>query len=135
MDINDTPWVAVVDDEAGIRRALLRLLRSAGVAAHGYAGGADLLAELRGGRAGQPHGQPYCIVLDQHMPGMSGLQLQAVLARAAPRSKVIVMTGQHSPELQAQAQGGGALAYMPKPINDQLLLDALASARAAWPQP
>lgn len=134
MDTNNTPWVAVVDDEVAIRRALLRLLRSAGVAAQAYAGGAELLAGLRDVRADQLHGQPYCIVLDQHMPGMSGLQLQAALARSAPRSKVIVMTGQHSPELQAQAQGGGALAYMLKPMNDQLLLDALASARAGWPR-
>jgi FixJ family two-component response regulator len=135
MDTNNTPWIAVVDDEVAIRRALLRLLRSAGLAAQGYAGGAELLAELRDGQPDRTHGAPYCVVLDLHMPGMSGMELQAALVQAAPRSKVIVMTGQHSPELQAQAQGGGALAYMLKPMNDQLLLDALASARAAWPQP
>lgn len=134
MDTNNLPWVAVVDDEAAIRRALLRLLRSAGLAAQGYPGGAALLAELGDGQAEPMHGQPYCVVLDLHMPGMSGMELQAALARFAPRSKVIVMTGQHSPELQAQARAGGALAYLLKPMNDQLLLDALASARSAWPQ-
>jgi FixJ family two-component response regulator len=124
-------WVAVVDDEAAIRRALLRLLRAAGIAAREYAGGTDLLAELeRGG--GPAHGAPYCVVLDLHMPGMSGIELQERLAGLLPHTGVIAVTGQHSAETQARVLRPNLVAYMQKPMNDQSLLDALAAARAAW---
>ncbi|MES2260430.1 MAG: response regulator [Pseudomonadota bacterium] len=119
------PWVAVVDDEEAIRRALLRLLRSAGIEARAFAGGADLLAALR-------DGAPYCAVLDMHMPGMSGCELQARLARDAPDTGVVVVTGHHSAELQARAMQGRPVAYLLKPMNDRLLLEAIAAARAAW---
>jgi FixJ family two-component response regulator len=115
------PWVAIVDDEEAIRRALLRLMRSAGIPARAFAGGAELLALL-------PHTLPCCVVLDIHMPGMNGLELQARLAELAPAAGVVVMTGNHTPEEQARALQHRPLAYLLKPVNDQLLLDAIAAA-------
>jgi FixJ family two-component response regulator len=128
MDTKIQPWVAVVDDEASIRRALLRLLRAAGIPACGYDGGAALLAALRDDGAGDP----YCVVLDLHMPDMSGFEVQQHLAEVAPRTGVIAVTGQHSPEIQARVQRGSALAYMLKPMNDLELLEAIAAARSGW---
>ncbi|WP_295996923.1 response regulator [Rugamonas sp.] len=122
------PFVAIVDDEEAVRRALLRLMRSVGVPARAYASGAAFLADLATYR-------PRCAVLDLHMPGMSGLAVQASLAALAPEVGVIIMTGQHSAEVEAEAQPHAPLAYLLKPMNDQLLLDALASACAAWRQP
>ena len=115
------PWVAIVDDEEAIRRALLRLMRSAGVAARAFASGAELIALL-------PATAPCCVVLDIHMPGMNGLELQARLAELAPAAGVIVMTGHHTPEEQARALQQRARAYLLKPVNDQLLLDTIAAA-------
>jgi FixJ family two-component response regulator len=114
-------WVAIVDDEEAIRRALLRLMRSAGIPARAFAGGAELLALL-------PDNQPCCALLDLHMPGMSGLELQARLAELAPSTGVILMTGHHTPEEQARAMQQRPLAYLLKPVNDQSLLDAIAAA-------
>lgn len=126
-----SPWVAVVDDEAAIRRALLRLLRSAGIAARAYASGAELLAELQSGD-GPERPIPYCVVLDLHMPGMSGFELQERLAVLLPHTGVIAVTGHHSAETRARVLRANPVAYMLKPMNDQLLLDALTAARAAW---
>jgi len=128
MDTTTTlPWVAIVDDEAAIRRALLRLLRAAGIPARDYDGGAALLAALQDGA-----GVPFCVVLDLHMPGMSGFEVQQRLAELAPRTGVIAVTGQHSAEGQARVLRGCALAYMLKPMNDQALLEAIAAARTGW---
>jgi FixJ family two-component response regulator len=121
MDTSLHAWVAIVDDEEPIRRALLRLMRSAGIAARAFAGGAELLALL-------PHDPPCCALLDLHMPGMSGLDLQARLAALAPATGVIMMTGHHTPEEQARALQQNPLAYLLKPVNDQALLDAIARA-------
>lgn len=103
------PWIAVVDDEAPVRRALTRLLRSADLAA------------LAPGRL------PYCVILDLHMPDMSGFEVQAQLARLAPALPVIVVTGQHSPETEARARRNPLLAYLHKPMNDSVLLAAIRS--------
>lgn len=115
------PWIAVVDDEAPVRRALTRLLRSADLAAQAFAGGADFLAALAPGRL------PYCVILDLHMPDMSGFEVQAQLARLAPALPVIVVTGQHSPETEARARRNPLLAYLHKPMNDSVLLAAIRS--------
>lgn len=120
MDTSHT-WVAIVDDEAAIRRALLRLMRAAGVPARAFASGAELLAAL-------PAGRPCCALLDLHMPGMSGLDLQARLAALAPATGVILMTGQHTAEQQARALRRRPLAYLLKPVDERALLDAIALA-------
>ena len=71
---------------------------------------------------------PCCVVLDIHMPGMGGLELQARLADLAPAAGVVVMTGHSTPEEHARAMRHKPLAYLLKPVNDQLLLDAIAAA-------
>jgi FixJ family two-component response regulator len=116
-------WVAVIDDEEAIRRALLRLMRSAGIAARSFAGGGAFLASLQAG-------QPCCVVLDLHMPGVSGFDVLDSLARHAPQIRVIVVTGQHSAQTQARAAAYRPLAYLLKPMNDQALLDAIGPALA-----
>ncbi|MCU6502056.1 response regulator [Rugamonas sp. A1-17] len=120
------PWVAVVDDDEAIRRALLRLLRSAGIAARAYAGGAEFLAALDGGH-------PCCVVLDVHMPGLSGLEVQARLATLAPAVGVIIITGHQTEAEQAQAQLHQPLACLAKPFDDQAILDAIGRACARPP--
>jgi FixJ family two-component response regulator len=122
MDLKLTPWVAIVDDEAGVRRAVLRLLRSAKIPARSFASGYELLASL-------PDGAPYCAVIDMQMPGMNGDVLHQHLRNAAPGTHVIYMTAQHSAELEARARRLQPMAYLHKPMDEGLLLQAIAAAQ------
>jgi FixJ family two-component response regulator len=118
--------IAVVDDEESMRKALERLLRSAGFTAETFASGVQFLEFLRT-RA------PACVVLDLHMPGVSGFEVQAELARAGAGVPVIIITGYDTPEARMRAIGQGAVAYLRKPVEDVLLLAAINSAIAANP--
>jgi FixJ family two-component response regulator len=113
-------YIAIVDDEEPIRRALVRLLRSAGLEARPFATGVDFLESLAGE-------VPRCVVLDLHMPGMSGLDVQKRLERICPQLPVIFVTGHHSPGTQERALSTQPCAYLLKPINDRLLLEAIAT--------
>ncbi len=115
------PWVAVVDDEEPIRRALLRLLRSAGIRARAFVSGADFLASLNAS-------QPYCVVLDLNMPEMSGFDVLLSLKQSSAQIGVVVITGHHSADIQARAMLAKPLAYLRKPMNDQALIDAIGLA-------
>src|SRR5688572_29866091 len=122
------PWIAVVDDEAPVRQAILRLLRAAGLPAHGFAGGVELLSA--------PMLQaPYCAVLDVQMPGMDGIELQRQLAARMPHCAVVVVTGSHSADTRARVMQGNPLAYLPKPAEAEQLLAAVASAWARRTHP
>ena len=97
----ETPLVAVVDDEEPIRRALERLLRSAGIETETFASGGAMLEDL--GRR-----EPDCVIADLHMPGMSGFELQARLATRQRRIPVVVLTAHDTPESLERAAAGGA---------------------------
>jgi len=118
------PCIAVVDDEASVRMALQRLLRSAGLTVKAFASGATVLEFVRTER-------PDCIVLDLHMPGVNGFEVQDSLSRAGLRIPVVVITGHDAPEARARALAGGASAYLLKPVDDNMLLAAIDAAIAA----
>ena len=120
-------FVAVVDDDEAVRRALARLIRSLGFEAETHACGEDFLASLSARR-------PDCVVLDLHMPRVSGFDVQAHLAESAPDIPVIVITGHDSPETRARALKGGASAYLCKPLDDQTLMDAIHNAVVGSPR-
>ena len=111
------PYIAVVDDEEPVRKALGRLLRAAGMEVECFAGGGEFLAAARVRR-------PDCVVLDLHMPGMSGLQ---VLGELRPPLPVIVITAHDSPDLRDQCVAAGARVYLRKPLDAPVLLDAIKS--------
>ena len=115
------PFIAVVDDEEPIRKALKRLLRASGLEADGYASGADFLAAA----AARPAD---CVVLDLHMPKMSGLQLLQQIRRMSPRPPVLVITAHDTPETREACLAAGAAAYLRKPLDDRLLLNAISAA-------
>ena len=104
-----------------MRVALRRLLCSAGLDVEVFSTGADFLEFLK-------TGQPDCVVLDLHMPRLNGFAVQTQLAEAAIRPPVVVITGHDSEETRARALAGGVSAYLRKPVHDQTLLDAIASA-------
>lgn len=115
------PLIAVVDDEDSVRKALARLLRSAGMDVATFATGGDFLAAVGTNPVD-------CVVLDLHMPRMSGFEVQLQLDRLGNRAGVVIITGHDTPESRARALTGGAVAYLLKPIDEQVLLDAIAAA-------
>ena len=118
--------IAVVDDDESVRKALKRLLRAANLDADTFASGREFLDSL----AAQV---PDCIVLDLHMPGMNGLDIQQQLARGALRVPIVVITGHDEPQTRAQCLSAGAAAYLRKPLDDEALLDAIHRAAGVRP--
>jgi len=116
-----TTLIAVVDDETSVCKALKRLLRSMGFAVETFISGDNFLQSLR------DH-VPHCVVLDLHMPGVNGFDVQVRLASAGVRVPVIVITGYDTDESRERVLEAGAAAYLRKPIDDRSLLDAIASA-------
>ena len=114
--------VAVVDDEELVRRALTRLLRSAGMAVRAFGSGQEFLA----GRRAEPLD---CLVLDLNMPGLTGLEVQRCLQQFGERLPTIIITAQDDPTIRAQCLAAGASACLCKPLDRQTLLDAIAQAR------
>ena len=119
--VNDVPLLAVVDDDEDVRAALTRLVSSAGFAVETFPSGAEFLRSLR------DH-EPDCVVLDLHMPEMSGFDVQGALANAHPAVPVVVITGHDTSESRARAIQLGAKGYLCKPVNDDVLLDAIELA-------
>jgi CheY-like chemotaxis protein len=117
------PRVAVIDDEEPVRTALRRLLRSAGLEVETYAGGAAFLAAA----AKQP---PDCAVLDLHMRGMDGLEVLRLLRGASPAVRVVMITAHDEPATREKCLAAGAAAYLAKPLDDRLLLNAISAALA-----
>jgi FixJ family two-component response regulator len=117
----DVPLLAVVDDDAEVRVALTRLVSSAGFAVETFASGAEFLRSI------EDH-PPDCLVLDLHMPDMSGFDVQAALARSHATVPVIVITGHDTPESRVRAVQLGAKGYLCKPVNDDVLLEAIEMA-------
>ena len=115
------PLLAVVDDDADVRIALMRLVSSAGFAVETFASGTEFL------RSVQNH-EPDCVLLDLHMPEMSGFDVQCALAESHPAVPVVVMTGHDTSESRARAAQLGAKVYLRKPINDAALLVAIGDA-------
>ena len=118
---NKPPLIAIVDDDPFVRKALERLLRSAGLSVEAFACGTEFLASA------DDH-EPDCVVLDLHMPEVSGFEVQSRLARAHGGVPVVVITGHDTPESRSRALGGGAKSYLTKPVDDETLLKAINTA-------
>ena len=117
------PVIAVLDNEPEMRKALRRLLSCCGFHVEEYAGGDELLAAL-GLHA------PDCLLLDLHMPGLSGFEiLEALHSRRTP-VPVVVITAHDEPGTAARVRELGASAYLKKPVDRDALLSAIAEAIA-----
>jgi FixJ family two-component response regulator len=113
--------VFLVDDDAGVLKALGRLLRVKGYDARSYASPRDFLTH-------HDPTVPGCAVLDVAMPGLDGLALQqALIAEGAPRP-IIFLTGKGDIPTSVRAMRAGAIDFLTKPVSDHSLLDAIARA-------
>ncbi|MDB5788025.1 response regulator [Caballeronia mineralivorans] len=116
------PFVAVVDDDESVSRAIKRLLRSTGLASDTFKTGDDFLDMFES----IPSYRPACIVLDIQMPGLNGLEVQQRLAGSG--IPVIFITAHDEAGLRKQALAAGAAAYLRKPFNDEVLIKAVRTA-------
>lgn len=116
----DTPgtMVYVVDDDASAREGVAGLLRSAGLSAKTFASGEEFLAA-------PPPKTPSCLVLDVNLPGVSGLEVQQELAKAAVHLPIIFLTGHGDIPTTVRAVKAGAVNFLTKPFDDEELLDAI----------
>jgi len=113
--------IFVVDDDASMRDALQRLLRSVGLQVATFASAREFLHH-RGADV------PGCLVLDVRLPGLSGLDLQRELAAAQLDLPIIFITGYGDIPMTVQAMKAGAVEFLTKPFRDQDLLDAIQHA-------
>jgi FixJ family two-component response regulator len=113
--------IAVVDDDASFLRSIGRLLRSVGYAVKTFGSAREFLASL-------PGCSPRCVVLDIHMPEMTGLELQDWLAAQGSCVPVILMTAYDTPQTRQRAHEAGSFGLLLKPFDKQALLDAVAAA-------
>jgi FixJ family two-component response regulator len=115
--------VLVVDDDPSMLRSLGRLIKSAGFAVESFASAHEFLERCR-------PDIPGCLVLDIHMPGVSGLDLQEELAAAGVDLPVIFLTGYGNVPASVRAMKAGAFDFLEKPVDDRALVDAIHQAVA-----
>ncbi len=113
--------VFVIDDDESVRKAVRRLIQSAGLTARTFASAEDFLD------AAPP--SPDCLILDVRMPGgLGGLELQRRLAGCGSRIPIVFITAHEDAQTRDGALAAGAVAFLVKPFDDQELLDAVARA-------
>jgi FixJ family two-component response regulator len=115
---SDKTVIAVVDDEESICKGLERLLRSAGLTAYTFLSGADFLRFLEKER-------PDCVVLDLNMMPMNGYTVLDRLTLSDRKLPVIVISGDDSEETYERVINKGIAAFLRKPVDGQILLDAI----------
>ena len=117
------PTVFIVDDDDAVRRFLSGLIESVELRVEAFASARDFLEAYEPGQTG-------CLVLDVRMPGMSGLELQRELADQAIDLPVIILTGHGNVQLAVHAMQAGAIDFVEKPFDNELLLDRIQKAVA-----
>jgi FixJ family two-component response regulator len=114
----ETPVIAIVDDDASVRPSTLRLIRSFGYRAEAFGSGEEFLGSpIVAGAA--------CLLLDVRMPGMDGLEVQRRLAEKGAEIPIVFLTGRATDDEERQARGGGAVAFLRKPVNRDTLFEIL----------
>src|SRR5438876_6732752 len=117
----NTKLVAIVDDDDLMRSALQGMLKSVGLPSQAFASAEEYL------NSGQQH-QTACLIADIRMPGMSGLELQAKLNAEHCRIPTIFITAHGDTKMRMQALRAGAVEFLAKPFDDELLLDSVRAA-------
>ena len=113
--------VFVVDDDASVRKSLARLIAVAGWKVETLASADEFLERA-------PHDRPACLVLDVRLPGLNGLELQERLARDDGDIPIVFITGHGDIPMGVRAMKAGAVDFLPKPFEDEALLEAIGRA-------
>lgn len=121
MYLKHKSLIAVVDDDQSVREALENLISSVGFDVKLFASAEDFLDS-------DTPLQTDCAILDVRLPGISGLELQRRLTADGQGIPVIIITAQGDDKTQDEAVATGAIAFLNKPVKEQVLLAALESA-------
>ncbi|TQV75897.1 response regulator transcription factor [Denitrobaculum tricleocarpae] len=116
--------VVVVDDDDAVRDSLRILLETDDISVLTYASGEEFLAS-------HPHARCDCVMLDIHLPGVSGISVLRQLTAAGFDDPVILMTGRPSEAVRVEAERAGALALLLKPLDGDKIFDILDRGIAA----
>jgi FixJ family two-component response regulator len=114
--VDDLPVIAIVDDDASVRRSLHRVVESAGYLGETFASAREFLEWL-------PRGRAACLVLDVHLNEISGFDLQEKLA-----VPVVFITSHDDATTRTRIQKSGAAGHLWKPFDEQAVLDAIRRA-------
>jgi FixJ family two-component response regulator len=115
------PIVFVVDDDVSVRESLELLIKFAGWQPETFSSGADFLARPR-------TTTPSCLVLDVSLPDLNGLELQKLIGSERTEMPIIFITGHGDVPMTVQAMKGGAVEFLTKPFDDEVLLNAIRHA-------
>jgi FixJ family two-component response regulator len=118
-----TTIVVVIEDDASIRHSVARLLKREGIHNHTFAS-AEAFLESDSLQTAT------CLLLDIHLGGMSGIELQRRLASSGSKRPVIFMTARDDETTRKEAMAAGCIAYLEKPFSTAVLLDAIGKATA-----
>ncbi len=123
-DFEVFPSVYLVDDDASVRRALARLIKSAGLEVQTFASAREFLDRI------PDTNNPACLVADVRMPGLSGIDLHHELRSTNRNLPIIFVTGHGDIPMSVNAMKAGAVDFLPKPVKDSDLLSAIKQALA-----
>ena len=115
------PLVLVVDDDPSVRKSLTRLLASADYTVEAFASAKEFLTR-------EPHPGPCCLVLDVRMPGLTGIQLQELLAATGRRMSIVFVSGHVDVKTSVKAMKAGAVDLLTKPVDAKDLIAAIQRA-------
>jgi FixJ family two-component response regulator len=122
-DKSDTEIVCLVDDDLSVLKSIQRLLASDGLSVRGFNKPKEFLAHV------QNHSVPV-VILDVWMPDMNGLEVQAVLRKDSPDTRIIFISGRDDPSMRQTALDAGAFGFLSKPFDDEALLQLVRKAVA-----
>ncbi len=117
----NSSFVAIVDDDDLMRSALRGLLKEAGISARTFESAEEFLNS-------DDHRHAACLIADIRMPGMSGLELQALLNAEQIRIPTIFITAHGDARMRMQAMRAGAVEFLTKPFDDEILLESVRAA-------
>jgi FixJ family two-component response regulator len=115
------PSVSVVDADASVRESLEDLVQSAGWRAEIFASAGEFLSSPRAAA-------PCCLIVEANLPGVSGLELQRLLAVERSEMPIIFLSGQCDVETTVKAMKAGAFDFLTKPVDEQALLQVIGNA-------
>jgi FixJ family two-component response regulator len=119
--IEKSKFIAIVDDDDSVRSALEGMLKAIGLPARAFASGEEFLSSGERNCAA-------CLITDIRMPGMSGLELQAKLNAEHCKIPTIFITAHGDAKMRMQAMRAGAVEFLAKPFDDEVLLDSVRAA-------
>jgi FixJ family two-component response regulator len=122
-DKSDTEIVCLVDDDLSVLKSIQRLLASDGLSVRAFNQPKEFLTHV------QNHSVPV-VILDVWMPDMNGLEVQAVLRKDSPDTRIIFISGRDDPSMRQTALDAGAFGFLSKPFDDEALLQLVRKAVA-----